>query len=145
MATELRRRPVKGKGKEKEYKDPVPVEPVGDAPIAPGDEVKIVNTKRKRKLGAIFLLGGIVGVIAAGFFASSNDLIDFPEIGELSVDSLLDVLPAGLVRDVRDLVVRYNAHELASRVRVERALTMMSCYRKESATTWTPTNPSRSV
>lgn len=106
MATELRRRPAKGKGKERDHKDPVPVEPVDDSPIAPGDPVKIVNTKRKRKLGAIFLLGGLVGVIAAGFLAKSNDLIDFPEIGELSVDNLLDALPAGLVKDVRDLVVR---------------------------------------
>lgn len=36
--------------------------------------------------------------------ASSNDLLDFPEFGELSVDSLLDVLPAGFVKDVKDLV-----------------------------------------
>lgn len=71
-----------------------------------GDKVKVVHPKRKRKLGAIFLLGSLFGIIAAGFFAKTNDLIDFPDIGELSVDNLLDALPAGLVRDVRDLVVR---------------------------------------
>ncbi|GKT55549.1 phospholipid:diacylglycerol acyltransferase [Colletotrichum tofieldiae] len=60
---------------------------------------------RKRRNGAIFLLGSLFGIIAAGFFAKSNDLIDFPELGELSMDSLFDVLPAGLVKDMRDLVV----------------------------------------
>jgi phospholipid:diacylglycerol acyltransferase len=60
---------------------------------------------RKRKTTAIFLLGSLFGIIAAGFFAKSNDLIDFPEIGELSMDSFLDVLPAGLVKDMREMVV----------------------------------------
>lgn len=60
---------------------------------------------RKRRNTAIFLLGSLFGIIAAGFFAKSNDLIDFPELGELSMDSLFDVLPAGLVKDMRDLVV----------------------------------------
>ncbi|KAK2770844.1 phospholipid:diacylglycerol acyltransferase [Colletotrichum kahawae] len=59
---------------------------------------------RKRRNTAIFLLGSLFGIIAAGFFAKSNDLIDFPELGELSMDSLFDVLPAGLVKDMRDLV-----------------------------------------
>ncbi len=64
---------------------------------------------RKRKTTAIFLLGSLCGIIAAGFFAKSNDLIDFPEIGGLSMDSLFDVLPAGLVKDVRELVVGHTA------------------------------------
>lgn len=64
---------------------------------------------RKRRNTAIFLLGSLFGIIAAGFFAKSNDLIDFPEIGELSMDSFLDVLPAGLVKDMRELVVGYVA------------------------------------
>lgn len=59
---------------------------------------------RKRRNTFIFLLGGFCGLFAAGFFAKTNDLIDFPEFGELSVDNLLDVIPAGLVKDLRDLV-----------------------------------------
>lgn len=113
MATELRRRPARGKGKGKAAEDTIEntisvedITPVrGQSPIRIDEEVKLVNPKRKRKLGAIFLLGSLFGIIAAGFFAKSNDLIDFPEIGDLSVDSLLDALPAGLVKDVRDLVV----------------------------------------
>lgn len=60
--------------------------------------------KSKRRNTFIFLLGGLCGILAAGFFASSNDLLEFPELGELSVDNLLDVLPAGFVKDVKDLV-----------------------------------------
>src|SRR5437667_300236 len=61
---------------------------------------------RKRRNTFVFLLGSLFGIVAAGFFAKSNDLIDFPEIRELRMDSLFDVLPASLVRDMRDLVVR---------------------------------------
>lgn len=60
---------------------------------------------RKRRNTFIFLLGSLCGIVAAGFFASTNDLIEFPEIGELSLDSVLDVLPAGMVREYRDLIV----------------------------------------
>lgn len=43
--------------------------------------------------------------MVAGVFARQSDLIEFPEFGELSMDSLIDVLPAGFVRDARDLAV----------------------------------------
>jgi hypothetical protein len=79
-----------------------------DSPVKGGDRVKVVHHRpkqRKRKTTAIFLLGSLFGLVAAGFFAKSNDLIGFPEIGELSMDSLFDVLPAGLVKDMRELVV----------------------------------------
>lgn len=109
MATELRRR--KGKQSETIAEDVTPVR--SESPVKTGDKVKVVHPKRKRKLGAIFLLGSLFGIIAAGFFAKSNDLIDFPDIGELSVDNLLDALPAGLVKDVRDLVVRTLRHDSA--------------------------------
>lgn len=64
----------------------------------------IVPKTRKRRNTFIFLLGSLFGIIAAGFFASSNDLIEFPEFTDLSMDSLLDALPAGLVKDMRDLI-----------------------------------------
>ncbi|KAL2694581.1 hypothetical protein Neosp_001166 [[Neocosmospora] mangrovei] len=64
----------------------------------------VVQKTRKRRNTFIFLLGSLFGIIAAGFFASSNDLIEFPEFTDLSMDSLLDALPAGLVKDMRDLI-----------------------------------------
>lgn len=76
-------------------------------------EIKVIHhhrlKTRKRKTTAIFLLGSLFGIIAAGFFAKNNDLIDFPEFGELSMDSFLDVLPAGLVKDMRERVVSRSA------------------------------------
>ncbi len=50
-------------------------------------------------------MGGLFGILVAGFFARQSDLIEFPELGDLSMDSLMDVLPAGFVRDARDLAV----------------------------------------
>lgn len=106
MATTLRRRAVGGPD------DPPSESPVStprdESPVKPGQKVKVIHHKqkaRKRRTTAIFLLGSLFGIIAAGFFAKNNDLIDFPEIGELSMDSLLDVMPAGLAKDMRDLVV----------------------------------------
>jgi len=79
-----------------------------DSPaVQPAPHVHVVERPpktRKRRNTFIFLLGSLFGLVAAGFFAKSNDLIDFPEFGDLSMDSLFDVLPAGLVRDMRDLV-----------------------------------------
>ena len=61
---------------------------------------------RKRRNGVIFFLGGLVGIVAAGLFAKQSDLVNFPELGELSMDSILDVLPAGFVKDANEMVVR---------------------------------------
>jgi phospholipid:diacylglycerol acyltransferase len=82
-----------------------------DVRLAPDSKIIIEKhpKTRKRRNGFIFFLGGLFGIVAAGFFAGRSDLIDFPELGELSMDSLMDVLPAGLVRDARDLAVCYLA------------------------------------
>lgn len=77
-----------------------------DVRLVPASKIKSSKHKRegwKRRNGLIFFLGGLVGIIAAGLFARSNDLIEFPEIG--SMDSILDVLPANVIQDVQDLIV----------------------------------------
>lgn len=51
------------------------------------------------------------GIVVAGFFARQSDLIEFPELGDLSMDSLMDVLPAGFMRDARDLAVCFVLRE----------------------------------
>jgi phospholipid:diacylglycerol acyltransferase len=106
MESTLRRRVV---GNDTPSESSTPREESPDKPEDTSDKVKTVHhhrpKTRKRRNTAIFLLGSLFGIIAAGFFAKSNDLIDFPEIGELSMDSFLDVLPAGLVKDMRELVV----------------------------------------
>jgi phospholipid:diacylglycerol acyltransferase len=98
MATTLRRRlPQDGRPAEPEITERE------ESPASPHVHVvERVPKKSKRRNTFIFLLGSLFGIIAAGFFASSNDLIEFPEFGDLGVDSLLDALPAGLAKDMKD-------------------------------------------
>ena len=115
MATTLRRRAV-GRADDSPSESSVST-PRDESPAKFDPKVKTLHHKpktRKRRATAIFLLGSLFGIIAAGFFAKTNDLIDFPEIGELSMDSLFDALPAGLVKDMRDLVVCQSLHKEAS-------------------------------
>lgn len=73
--------------------------------LAPASKIvtdKELKTKRKKSTtGFIFALGGLFGLVAAGVFAGKTDLIDFPD--EFSVDGFLDVLPASLIKDAREL------------------------------------------
>ncbi len=107
MASSLRRRLVAGEtpsGSREGSPDKAE-----DVRLVPVSKIKSGKHKRgggKRRNGLIFFLGGLVGIVAAGLFARSNDLIEFPEIG--SMDSILDVLPASVVQDARDLIVRLN-------------------------------------
>ncbi|KAI1458547.1 LACT-domain-containing protein [Annulohypoxylon moriforme] len=105
MASTLRRRAVGADNSESSSQAPTPRD---ESPVKPGDKVKIIHDHkpktRKRRNTFIFLLGIVFGLVGAGFLAKNNDLIELPEIGELSMDSFLDVLPAGLVKDMRDLV-----------------------------------------
>ncbi|KAH8645635.1 Lecithin:cholesterol acyltransferase-domain-containing protein [Xylariales sp. PMI_506] len=108
MASSLRRRAVVADAAGSESPSPA-LTPRDQSPAKSGDKVKTVKHHHKPKTGKrkntfIFLLGGLFGIVAAGFLARSNDLIDFPEIGELSMDSFMDVLPAGLVKDMGDLI-----------------------------------------
>jgi phospholipid:diacylglycerol acyltransferase len=104
MVPSLRRRIPDGSQPLEETSEKI--EEVRLAPISKiTDHRKVKGGKRRN--GFIFFLGGLAGIVAAGLFAKTNDLIDLPEFGELSMDSLLDVLPASFVRDARDLVVYY--------------------------------------
>ncbi|KAH7349580.1 Phospholipid:diacylglycerol acyltransferase [Plectosphaerella cucumerina] len=103
---DVRRRRVPGKGPPEEQESSLGS---GDNSSGTVEHVHVVKhidqpKTRKRRNTFIFFLGSLFGLIAAGFFAKSTDLIDFPEIGEISVDSLLEALPAGFVADIRDLL-----------------------------------------
>lgn len=76
--------------------------------LAPASKIISDTNKpptRKRRSGLIFFLGGLFGLLAAGFFAQRSDLLDFPELRELSMESLIEVLPAGFISDARELAV----------------------------------------
>ena len=62
----------------------------------------------KRRYFWIFVLGGVFGLLVAGFFVGQSDL-ELSHWKDLNLDSLMDVLPAGLVRDAKDLQVRLLA------------------------------------
>lgn len=102
------------------------------APARPGDQVtdyKIVPSSqlekvakhrgRKRRNVWVFAIGGLFGVLAAGIFASPTGsidrLVDMAGWNDLNLDSILDVLPAGLIKDVQQLqVCRYPGKYKAS-------------------------------
>lgn len=109
MASTLRRRALGAADNSSESTSSAPT-PRDESPVKSDDKVKIIHQEhrpktRKRRNTLIFLLGILFGLVAAGLLAKNNDLIDLPEIGELSMDSLFDVLPAGLITDMKDLVV----------------------------------------
>jgi hypothetical protein len=84
------------------------------------EEVRVVSAKKLQKLTAqhkaggtkrrnawIFGLGGLFGIIVAGFFASSNEVFDMQALRDMNLDSILDVLPAGLIKDAHELQVGF--------------------------------------
>lgn len=62
--------------------------------------------KSKRKNAWIFGLGGLFGLVVAGFFASSNEMIDLKSLENMNLDSILDALPASFVSSAQQLQVR---------------------------------------
>lgn len=106
MASFLRRRVLGDKKAQNEVEDEaLKIEEVRLAPVSriiSPDEKKT----RKRRTGLIFGLGGLFGLIIAGVFAGRSDYVDFPEFSGL--DSILDVLPAGLIKEAQALTVRWD-------------------------------------
>jgi hypothetical protein len=110
---------------------PVKAEEVRLAPIS-----KIITEQhhksRKRRNGFIFVLGGLFGIGVAMFFARRSDLIEFPELlNDLSMDSLLDVLPAGIVMDARDLMVSSFCYQCGLRIKLGRLANVWNREEKE--------------
>ena len=91
----------------------------------PNEEVRLVSTKKlekltkrktsKRRSGFTFGLGGLIGLLVAVLFAQSQDIVKLESLLEVNLDSLLDVIPAGIISDVKDLskaereVVNYDS------------------------------------
>ncbi|CAD6502960.1 BgTH12-02634 [Blumeria graminis f. sp. triticale] len=109
----------------------------------------------KRRMASFFSMGGLFGIFLAGLFAKQNDLIYFPELGELmSMDSLLDVLPAGVIKDARDLsrserdAVNYDSFSVglnlvAQGVRANHSVIMIPGVISTGLESWGTTNNSR--
>ncbi|KAF2102226.1 LACT-domain-containing protein [Rhizodiscina lignyota] len=80
-----------------------------DYSIVPSKQLEKLTKKserpkgRKRRNAWIFGMGGLFGVAAAAFFAGNQELIDLKALADVNLDSILDVLPAGLVKDAQDM------------------------------------------
>jgi phospholipid:diacylglycerol acyltransferase len=59
----------------------------------------------KKKNFWIFVFGGMAGVVAAAFFAGSNDMIDFSSLEGVNLESLYEALPAGFLKDAQQMQV----------------------------------------
>ncbi|KIV96750.1 hypothetical protein PV10_00572 [Exophiala mesophila] len=87
--------------------------PSRDSTPDPGEEVKLISTAKldkltkrkssKKRSGIIFGLGGLLGLVLALLFAESQDVIKLEGLLEVNLDSLMDVIPAGIIKDVKDL------------------------------------------
>jgi phospholipid:diacylglycerol acyltransferase len=70
------------------------------------------NSKRRNVW--IFGLGGLFGIAVAAFFAGSNDMIDLSSLTDMNMDSILEALPAGLVRDAQQRQVSKFSSSISS-------------------------------
>jgi phospholipid:diacylglycerol acyltransferase len=72
---------------------------------------KLTTAKRsKRKSWLIFSLGGLFGLVMAVFFANQQEVIKLEGLLDVNLDSLMDVIPAGIVKDAKDLSVRTSVY-----------------------------------
>lgn len=66
---------------------------------------KLKRKKSKRRQGLIFGLGGLFGLVIAAFFANRHDVIKLEGLVDFNLEALLDVIPAGIVNDAKDITV----------------------------------------
>jgi phospholipid:diacylglycerol acyltransferase len=73
-----------------------------------GAKVKqlVIRPRSKRRNGFIFVLGGLFGIFIALFFANQQEVISLDSLMDLNLDSLIDVIPQGIVRDAKAFSVR---------------------------------------
>ena len=76
--------------------------------VVPLSKLKSLTTKKrsKRRNGFIFGLGGLFGVIVMAFFANQQDVLNMDSLMGLNFDSIVDVIPAGILREAKDITVR---------------------------------------
>ena len=61
---------------------------------------------KKRRNFWVFGLGGIFGLLLAGFFASSNDMIDLSSLEGVNLESIMEALPDNFVKSAQQMQVR---------------------------------------
>lgn len=66
----------------------------------------------KRQKAWIFGLGGIFGLVVAAMFANQNQMLDLAAFQDLNLESIIDVLPAGILRDAKDFQVSTGSFDI---------------------------------
>ncbi|KAF2198495.1 LACT-domain-containing protein [Delitschia confertaspora ATCC 74209] len=86
-------------------REATPDDKANEITVVPKPKLQKLKASRqsKRRTLWIFGLGGLFGIAVAAFFAQSNDMIDLSSLENMNMASLLEVLPAGLVRDAQQL------------------------------------------
>lgn len=101
----LRRR-IFGESASEPSRDPSPTKGE-DSRLVPISKLRKLSWKSsKRRNGLIFGLGGIFGLVVAAFFAQQQEVVNLNGLLDLNLDSLLDVIPIGIVKEAKDITVR---------------------------------------
>lgn len=67
----------------------------------------LAKPRGKRRHSFVFMLGGLFGIFVAVFFANQNEVISLDALMDLNLDSLIDVMPQGILRDAKEFTVRF--------------------------------------
>lgn len=87
--------------------------PAPDGTKRPGN-LRVITTEQlqtlkkkgkhgKRRSAWLFGVGSLFGLVLAGFFASSNDMIDFKAMQDVNLESLMEALPANFIKSAQQL------------------------------------------
>lgn len=74
----------------------------------------VIRTRSKRRSSLIFVLGGLFGVFVALFFANQQEVISLESLVDLNLDSWIDAIPQGIIRDAREFSVLASIFPRAS-------------------------------
>ncbi|KAI9850625.1 MAG: hypothetical protein M1838_005339 [Thelocarpon superellum] len=96
------------------------------------EEVRLVPVSKlkprrgtKRRHGFVFTLGGVFGIVLAAFFANRHDVIHLDMLADLNLESFLDVIPAGILKDAKDIqqhereTVNYDSFSVGLQLRAQ--------------------------
>ena len=62
------------------------------------------HRKSKRRSWLVFALGGLFGIVCAAVFAQKQEYVNLG-LGDFNLESLIDVIPAGIIKDAKEITV----------------------------------------
>ena len=70
-------------------------------------KLRTLTTRKshRRRSGLYFAVGGIFGLLVALFFANKQEVLSLEGLIDFNLESFLESIPAGLVKDAKDLTV----------------------------------------